>query len=103
MAENTELTALAELQAQLAASLEENAAAKEIIALQNKQIEELDASQGADTLTVVINKEKHQIVTPSFMLDGVQYTANDVLKDKALAAKLVDLGSGVLVKVKPSK
>ena len=93
-----------ELKAQLAAEKAAKDEALKVIAQQNDKIAELDAQKVSGQPVVTVDKVQYDIVVPTMTVDGKKLTAADIAKDASLAQKLVEMGSGALVKKeKPAK
>jgi hypothetical protein len=73
----------------------------DLIAKLEAKIESTDKSAKvtAELPTIKVGSEKYQVAYPKFNLDGKDYGIEDLKSDKELCARLIEMESGVLVKV----
>lgn len=49
--------------------------------------------------TIKVDKQEYQVALPKFNLDGKEYGIEDLKSNKELVAQLIEMESGVLVKI----
>lgn len=90
------------LQEENSALKAENEALKKAAEEQAAEIQQLKERPSASKLpvkTFKVNRKEYGFTAASFYLGGKKITTDDVLADKALQAKLVEMKSGVIKKL----